>query len=87
MKIFKEAYKILSKKESLFDFSAKNSFYYNIKEYSFKIYLKSFTWYTQCGCHVGVSNRPAALCKHAIAGIVAHFLKVNNLKLVENDRI
>jgi len=80
--IFQKAYQIMKDKKIELSFVKGHDKYYLIRDYSFKIYLKVAAWFSQCGCHVGVSNRPSGLCKHHIAGIVKQFLKENKLKLV-----
>ena len=89
MKIFKEAYKLIKEKKVKKEINTRDSFNYEITgktdKYIFRIYKKVASWFSQCGCHVGVSNKPNGLCKHTICGLVVHFLKVNNLKLVKNE--
>ena len=92
MKIFKDAYKLIKEKKVKKEMNTRDSFNYTINgttdHYVFRIYKKVASWFSQCGCRVGVSNTPTGLCKHTIAGIVAKFLEVNNLKFkkeVQND--
>ncbi len=47
--------------------------------------LNVASWFAHYGCRVGANHQPLALCKHAIAGLIKTFLKVNNLKLVEDN--
>lgn len=86
MRIFKEAYKLIEKEKVQEDFQNNAGVFYKIKDYVFKIYLKTTVWFSQCGCRVGVSNKPAGLCKHSVAGIVNQFIKENNLKLTKDEK-
>lgn len=85
MRIFKEAFRLIEEKKVKKEINTRDSFNYFIigktDSYLFRIYKKVAAWFSQCGCHVGVSNTPTGLCKHTIAGIVTKFLEVNNLKL------
>ena len=87
MKIFKEAYKLIQENKVSFELIGNQGIFYKIKDYSYRIYLKTSMWFGQCGCKVGVSNKPQGLCKHSIASLVEYFLKANKLKLVKNDRL
>jgi len=88
MKIFRDAYKLIQEGKVIEDFTNKSGTFYNVKDYAFKIYRKGCAWFSQCGCHVGVSNKPAGICKHFVAVIVLKFLESNqlNLKEVKNDK-
>ncbi len=85
MRIFKEAFKLIKEKKVKKEMNTRDSCNYDITgstdHYIFRIYRKVSAWFSQCGCHVGVSNTPTGLCKHTIAGIVTKFLEVNNLNL------
>lgn len=84
MSIFTEAYKLGIKE----DFKSKDSISYEVKgknTYFPRIYKKGCSWFLQCGCQVGVLNKPHGLCKHSIITIVKQFLKENKLKLVKNE--
>ena len=81
--IFQKAYDLIKEVKIKEDFNKGRDVFYLVKDYSFKIYLKTAAWFTQCGCRVGMSNTPGGLCKHHIAVIVKRFLKENDLELVK----
>ena len=85
IKIFKEAYKLLQRKKVVFDFEGSTGKFYKIKDYLFKIYLKTTSWFTNCDCEAGVMN-VNRLCKHTIAGIVTEFLEQNKLELKDGNK-
>ncbi len=82
--IFQKAYDLIKEVKVKEDFNKGRDVFYLVKDYSFKIYLKTASWFSQCGCRVGISNKPRRLCKHHISVIVHRFLKENKLRLV-ND--
>ena len=82
--IFQKAYDLIKEVKVKEDFNKGRDVFYLVKDYSFKIYLKTASWFSQCGCRVGISNKPSGLCKHHISVIVHRFLKENKLRLV-ND--
>ena len=87
MSLFIEAYKIIQEGKINLDFLKEGKFpSYKVKNYNFDIYMKATNWFSQCGCHVGVCNKPTGLCKHHIAAIVTQFIKENNLKLIEVEK-
>ena len=87
MKPFKDAYELLQENAVIVDSKSKKDISFRVfgktDNYIFRIYLKTAAWFSQCGCKVGVSNKPTSLCKHHIASIVRTFLEVNNLELVK----
>jgi hypothetical protein len=90
--MFEESYRIIKEQKIKHDFDSETfGYHYKVqgstKEYITRIYLKVSSWFQQCNCEVGVSNRPWGLCKHSIATIVHRFLEINNLKLKENVQI
>lgn len=85
MKQFKEAYKLLKEDLIIEDFNKLNDYHYLIKKYPFRYYLKHSTWFSQCGCKLGIISTPNIICKHHIVFVIKEFLKQNKLKLIKDE--